>query len=147
MKTSSIFVVIVLAILGIVIITSLAYPYDAKLFPLFIAIPTAVLAVVQIFRETMGRREPQTVPQEEKVARKGFSRDYLAAAAWIAGLALIMCSIGLLAGLPLFTFLYLKLHRQSWLLSIVITLAVLAVIWGGFVVGFKMPLYKGLLFT
>jgi len=122
MKTSSIFVVIVLAILGIVIITSLAYPYDAKLFPLFIAIPTAVLAVVQIFRETMG-------------------------AAWIAGLALIMCSIGLLAGLPLFTFLYLKLHRQSWLLSIVITLIMLAVIWGGFVVGFKMPLYKGLLFT
>ena len=147
MKTSTIFAVIILAILGVIVIKSLGYPYDAKLFPLLIAIPTVVLAVAQILRETRGRREPETVPQEEKVARKGFFRNYLAAPAWIAGLVLTMYSIGLLAGLPSFTFVYLKLHGQSWLLSIVITLAMLALIWGGFVVGFKMPLYEGLLFT
>jgi len=145
MRSSTVFALVILVIMGVVIVMSLGYSYAAKFFPLSVAIPTAALAVVQIVREVRAKTEPTEVPQETKAARRDVFRKYLAALAWIAALLLIIYLVGLLVGFPLFTLLYLKLHRQSWLLSIIVSLAILAVVYGGFVVGLKMPLYGGLL--
>ena len=144
MRASTIFALVVLAIAGIIIIVSLGYSYEASLFPLLITIPMAALAVAQIIKETRAKAE---LPQQgEKVSGKGIFGKYLAVPAWMVALLLIIYLIGLLMGFPLFIFLYLKLHHQSWLLSIVMTLVTIAVIYGGFVIGFKIPLWEGLLF-
>jgi len=145
MRSSTIFALVILGILGVVIVKSLGYPYGARYFPLSVAIPTAALAVVQIVREVRAKTEPREVPRETQAPRKDIFGKYLTAPAWIVTLLLIVYLVGLLVGFPLFTFLYLRLHRQSWLLSIIVPLVILAVVYGGFVVGLQMPLYEGLL--
>jgi len=146
MRFSTIFALIILAIVGLMIVTSLGYSRDAKLFPLMIAIPIAALAVAQIASEVWTKTEPKEMAQEKKVVTRDVLRNYLVAPAWIAALLLITYLVGLLAGFLLFTFLYLRLHRQSWLLSIIVTLVMAAVIYGGFAIAFQVPLYKGVLF-
>jgi hypothetical protein len=145
MKSSTIFALIILATMGLVIIMSLGYPYSAKNFPILVAIPVAALTGVQIVREVRAQAEPKGEPHEPEASRKDTFRKHLAAPAWMAALLLIIYSAGLLVGCPLFTFLYLRLHRQGWLLSINVSLVILAVLYGGFVVGLQISLYRGLL--
>jgi len=146
MRSSTIFALILLAILGIIFVMSLGYPHDARLFPLIIGIPTGALTLALIIREVQAKTGPEDILQRTKVAKKDVLRNLLTAPAWIAALLLMIYLVGFLAGLPLFTFLYLKLHRQGWLLSIIVPTVMVAVIYGGFVMGLKMQLHEGLLF-
>lgn len=142
MRSCTIFAFLMLAILGTIIVMSLGYPAKAKRFPLAIAIPVAALQVVLTIREVRVKAELR----DNEVAGKDAFSNYVAVMVWIAGLLLTIYLVGLLVGFSLFTFIYLKLHRQSWLLSIILTVVMAAVVYGGFVLGFKMQLYTGLLF-
>jgi len=146
MRPHTVFALILLAFFGVVIVISLGYDQRDKLFPLIIAIPTAFIAVVQIVEEVRARTKSQVVPDEKQVARQGVFRGYGAVLGWIAGLLVATYALGLLIGFPLFTFLYLKLHRVGWLLSITLALAIAGLVYGGFAIAFEMPLYKGLVF-
>jgi len=147
MKLRIIFPSVVLAFLIIIIILSLGYSYEAKLFPLLICVPVAVLLVGQILREVRAKVKEEAVPGEKKIATKGALAKALAPPAWIAGLLLSLYLLGYLVGTPLFTLLYLKLHGEKWLLTVIVVLAIIAVVYGGFTLGLKIPLYKGLLFS
>jgi hypothetical protein len=54
--------------------------------------------------------------------------------------------LGYLAGCSLFSVLYLKVHGEKWGMSIGFSLGVIALVYGGFEIALKTPLYRGLLF-
>ncbi|MFC1815885.1 tripartite tricarboxylate transporter TctB family protein [Thermodesulfobacteriota bacterium] len=146
MRPSTIFALIILLILGIIIVISMGYSYEVKRFPLIIGFPVTALLVAIIIKEIRAKAELKDTPQEVEIPRKIVWYNYLVAPFWMAVFLLKIYLIGFLLGLPLFTFLYLKLHNQSWLLSIILPLVMATIIYGGFIVGLKMQLYEGLLF-
>ena len=145
-RSSIIFAVVVLAILIIVAVLSLGLPYKGRLFPLIAVIPISALVVVQVIREVRAKTSAEKIPQEEQPDGEPLLGNRISAAVWIVALLPVIYLFGFLAGFPLYTFLYLKLHRQSWSLSIIIPVVMLTVIYVGFNVALNMPLYKGLVF-
>jgi hypothetical protein len=148
-KPSTVIAISVLVFLIMIIVLSLAYPPNARLFPLMIAIPVSALVIYQIIKEI--RTKPatnapaqKTVDEEEENISLG---KFLLLQLWFVALLLSLYLFGFLLGSALLTFAYLKSHRQSWLVSVLVPLIMAAVIWGGLIVALKSDLYEGLLFT
>ena len=143
MKTRMIFPSAALAIVIILIIVTLGYPYKAKLFPLLIAIPVAALLVVNIVKEAFGRSKLEVESEEKTDSPKDTLFKYLAVAAWMLGFALLIYFSGYLVGVPIFLFLYLKLHGEKWPAAIIYVLVVTVFVYGIFELLFDIQLYKG----
>lgn len=141
----------VLVFLVVVIYMSLGYRPKARLVPLVVAIPVTLLAVWEVGHEakrlwcgqvedtspavssSMGEKEPEG----EEVKSYGV---FL----WVVVLLLLIFTVGFIAGLPLFTFLYLRLSgRTSHLLAAGISLGLLLVIYLAFVMGLNVHFYQG----
>ena len=66
--------------------------------------------------------------------------------AWFSGCTAVIYFLGFLVGIPVFLFLFLKLWaKESWLLSVVLSTAVLVVIYFTFVYILRVPLHRGML--
>jgi presenilin-like A22 family membrane protease len=72
----------------------------------------------------------------------------LSVAAWFAGCTGLIYLFGFVIGIPVFLFLFLKIWaKESWLLSIVLSAAVLGVIFFSFVSILRVPLHEGIFFS
>ncbi|MDI6755791.1 MAG: tripartite tricarboxylate transporter TctB family protein [Thermodesulfobacteriota bacterium] len=126
------------------LIFTLAYPYKSRIFPL-IALSTALfLLVIEIVKEFSTAREKGGVEKEEA---ESFGPKHLAIWAWMVGTVLMLWILGFMGTVVLLPFLYLRFQRESWLLSITISIGCLVFFYGLFNVGLKMPLYPGLLYS
>lgn len=141
---SLIFAIILLFIaLGLVIAT-MAYPIRSKLFPL-IALGTAViLLVVQIYREFSTGKERGT-PEEKR--EKASRSKHLAIWAWLAGTLVMLWIFGFMGTVILLPFLYLRSHKESWLISISLPLGCGIFFYVLFGLALSMPLYPGILLS
>ncbi|MFC1893459.1 tripartite tricarboxylate transporter TctB family protein [Chloroflexota bacterium] len=144
---TTIFLLVIAAILAVLFFVSLEYTAEAKLFPFIIMGITALLIVGLIIREALSHGKNEDVPQVKETTRTGIPLRYLSAPAWFAAFLMMVYLVGYLVTAPLFVFLYLKLHRERWLLSLILAALALAAIYGGFTLGLGMDLYRGILFT
>jgi len=141
----TVFPSVILAIAIILIIVTIGYPYKAKLFPLLIAFSVAALLVAQIVKEASTKSEQETDAEDKKVGLKDTLAKYLTVPAWIIAFALSIYVLGYLVGIPLFFLIYLKLHGEKWLTTVICVLAVIVLVYGVFEVAFDIQLYKGIL--
>lgn len=141
MRASTILAALIGIFIMLLMVTgALNYSFETMLFPYIIGVPIVILCIVQITREI--NKEPESSEGGELEKNK---KSYLIASVWIAGFILMIYLLGYLFAIPLFLLLYLKLHGEKWLLSIIIAGVTTGVIYSGFVLGLKVPLHGGIL--
>lgn len=120
------------------------WPERAALFPLAIALPATVLALVQLGSSALARpappaadEVPSELPQRERLRRS------LEAAGWIVGSAAAVWALGFLAAIPLASLLYLRRAGEGWAASVVIPGATWAFMYGLFDRMLHVPLPAG----
>ena len=134
-----VFSLFLIAVAGYVIYAASHWSFKTGFFPLAIAIPLMILALLQLSLELFGGPEAKA----ERAAEAEFSnalspaesrRRALAAFSWIALFVLLVYLVGFPIAVPLFLFLYLRLQSKvGWSFSTVLT--VLA--WGAFYAVFE----------
>jgi hypothetical protein len=120
------------------------WPEKAALFPLAIALPGTVLALVQLGLAVLAPPEPAApagvlsdLPGSERVRRS------LEVVGWIVGFVGAVWALGFLAAIPLASFLYLRRAREGWAESALIPAATWAFMYGLFDRALHVPLPPG----
>ena len=135
---------IFLAIFLIVVIAATGYNRKARLMPLVIGVPGLVLSAAEVTRQVLRKREPK--PKEAAAGESDHYKKTLRAIGWMVLLVGLIWILGFTLGLPLFSMLFMKTRKESWVTSIIITLSGVGVIYFLFGKGLEMSLYKGFLF-
>ena len=128
---------------------------QARLYPYAIGIPMLILAIVQVILDLKGVKAKQssdatpmdfqfTKDVDPIVARKRAITMF----AWLLGFFLLIWLVGFPIGIALMMFAYLKFQgRESWTLSILLTVIAWLCFWGLFVRLLHLPFPDGLVFT
>ena len=157
-KWSFQFTLLLLAIVLAFVLLSLGYKAEAMLVPLVVGIPTLTLAILVLLGERnprlgklfeisledviAGVERSESAPSETHPGRK-----LLTILAWIFGLFIFVFLVGYVIAIPVFTFLFLKISaRAGWLTTLLLTLVMGGVIYGGFEVAMRGNLFEGILF-
>ena len=128
MKTGNIFFsLFLLALAGYVIYTASHWSFKTGFFPLAIAVPLLLLALLHFVLDLFGKPEAQA----ERVIEAEFSNEVPPAEArrralvtfsWIALFIALVYLVSFPLAVPLFLFLYLRLQsRVSWSYSTILT--------------------------
>ena len=135
---------IFLGIFLVVVLVATGYNRKARLMPLVVGVPGLVLSVGEVARQVLRKREPRL----KETAARGTDeyQKTLRAIGWMVLLVALIWILGFTIGLPLFSMLFMKARKESWVTSIIITLIGVGVIYFLFGKGLEMSLYKGLLF-
>jgi hypothetical protein len=152
-KEEKIFIVILLALATAMTVMSLQFSFESRLLPFTCA---ALAAGLLLFLLLMGyqsglarwyaRQERQALTDLAPMTREE-RRKERTIFAWFLGGVVLVFLVGFLVAIPLFLFLFLRLHaRESWAISVVLPLCVGAIVYGGFVYVLRVPLEGGLLF-
>jgi len=150
-RPSSYFLIVILLFALTLGILSFTYP-DLKtgLIPAIISIIVVILSVVQLRKELFKARQiAGETGSGEKVSAteaSGEFRKYLLVLGWVAGFIFAVYIVGFLVSIPLFMFLYLKLHGQKWRISIIMPIIAIAFVYLIFVVLLKLVLFPGIVF-
>ena len=153
MKGSTIFAGLILLFLVFLLLVSLSYSPELALLPWISISLATVFVVVQLVKEVLAEpigeeKASNTLKFGEWIARvRGIDRCYPITLGWIVGFLISIFLLGFLVAIPIFAFLYLKLHGESWRLSIGLSVLAVGIIYCGFVMALKVSLYKGFLFS
>lgn len=143
------FALVLTAVFAYATVTALALPEGAKLFPLAIALPSLVLAVLLAFislwsrGKTIAARAPDpgedpTLVPEERMRRTGVT------AAWFLGIFAAVYLLGFLVAIPVSAFTYLRFAaREGWAPSIGVAALCWSVVFGVFDRLLHVPLPAG----
>lgn len=142
-RGSLIFAVILLLIVVDLMIATLAYPLGSKLFPLIALGAALILLVIQVFREASATK--QEAPHEKRPVKK-LPPKHWAIWAWLAGTLIMLWIFGFMGTVVLLPFLYLRFHKERWLISITLPLGCGLFFYTLFGLALDMPLYPGVLF-
>lgn len=154
----ALFGLVVLATFLVAIADIRHYPLRARLFPLTVSLPLAVLATYQFLMDIRKRprrepaHEPKTRPSQSgpSLTSEGVTlidhREQLKAMAWLLAFVLGVWGIGFLPTIVLYTFGYIRFEARepSWLAGLVAILALIFV-YGVFVRILNVPLLPGIL--
>lgn len=144
MRRGNLIFTIALFLVSILLLrATLPYPFKAKLFPLIILITVLILLMIQIIREVFALREKGATEGEKG---DGFRAKHLTILIWMAGTVLMLWVLGFMGTVILLPFLYLRFEKESWLLSITLSLGCGVFFYGLFGYFLKMPLYPGMVF-
>jgi hypothetical protein len=128
------FSIFLIVVAGFAIHSAHGWPFKAAFFPLAIAIPLLVLALLQLSLELFGPPEAadnRAVETEfsNEVPPDVARRRVIAIFCWIAAFILFVYLVGFPLAVPLFVFLFLKMQSDvSWQGSFALT----AITWGFF---------------
>jgi hypothetical protein len=115
----------------------LNYPPDAASMPLIIGGVGAALSLLQLIVELRARRGPDT---EQIDLRKD-----LPIYAWVWAFVVGVVAFGFVLAAPVMLFAYLRLRsRERWWVSLILPLAVLALLYGVFDRALGVQLFEGL---
>jgi putative tricarboxylic transport membrane protein len=116
--------------------TAVSWPPRARIFPFAIFGPVLILAIANFVKDL--RRQPWTEAIKQTIAEanldeSSFSKRTRDILVWIVGFFLALWLLGFPLGIPLATFVYLKVaSREGWLTSIAVTVGTWAFIVGVF---------------
>jgi hypothetical protein len=149
-----------------IMITSFGYGYKARLIPLVVTIPCLAFALYRFFADLKGEeKESGTVEDElmkgvmekveevagshkkkkEKMSPEEKRRRFFDIALWIIIFVALIFGIGMLWAIPIFTLLYMRFKKESWVLSLSCAVGLFLGVYFAFIVGTKSYLYEGLL--
>lgn len=143
MKPSTVFALVILAILASTFLVLPGYPLLVKLFPYIVGIPLAALLVIEVLLELFEKPKPVDTPASEAGASVHLN---LTGALWLLAILPLLYLLGFVAGSLVYSFLYMKLHEQRWHVAAGLSVLSAAVIYAGFIAILKIPLYEGLVF-
>jgi putative tricarboxylic transport membrane protein len=138
-KGHIVFSVFLILVGGYVIYSASQWSFKTGFFPLAVAIPLVILALLHLVLQLFGAPETAGGPAVEaefsnEVAPEVARRRVVAIFSWIAGFILLVYLVGFPLAVPLFIFLYLKLQsRESWFFSVALT----GIAWGCFYMLFQ----------
>jgi hypothetical protein len=137
------FTTILFVISILFMIATMSYPHKAKLFPLLTLLVALILLIIQIIREVLPLKGVEAL---RKGKTESFNRRHLAIGAWLLGTVVMLWVLGFMGTVILLPFLYLRFQKESWLLSILLSLGGGFFFYGLFGWGLNMSLYPGVLF-
>jgi TctA family transporter len=145
----ALFTTAVILTLALALWQSRNFGIRAGLFPWVIGIPTLLLALSQLIKDTAGREkiedgevEADAVPPD--IARKRT----IAIIGWTVGCFLLIWLLGFSWAVPLTIFLYLKLSgRESWTITLAVTFCSWLFFYALFERMLHVPFPEGYLFT
>jgi hypothetical protein len=120
-----------------VVVAKLNYPPEAASMPLIIGGCGAALSLLQLIVELQASRGAY----EEQIDLKRDIPIYL----WVWSFVIAVTAFGFVLAAPVMLFAYLKFRsRESWWLSLLLSLAVLGLLYGVFQTALGVPLFDGL---
>jgi hypothetical protein len=138
------------AIAAWVVITALKWPLRTAVFPVTVGVVVFLITTGELF---LGRFEKKGVSEERGEADSSHperkdeplpTRKLLLASSWAMGFFLLILLLGFPISVPLFTFLYLKLHgKEEWGMSLGLSASALACFYGLFVWLLHIPFPEG----
>ncbi len=145
MPGGSFFVAISFLLITILLLrATMAYPPQSRLFPLIALFALIFLLVIQIIKELSAAKEKRRVDATKPDVI--WSR-YLSVWIWIAGCGMFLWLFGFMGTVVFLPFFYLKCQKESWLRSIIVSLACGVFFYTIFDLLLRMPLYRGVLFS
>ena len=149
-----IFMIFLLVIMLLMVFTSFSYSPGSRMLPMISGIFSALLMgfmVLISFSPQIAffyqKFEKKSV-LSEKTLKEDEKKRERSVFAWFSGCTAIIYFLGFLIGIPVFLFLFLKLWaKESWLLSVILSTVVLAVVYFTFVYILRVPLHRGMLFV
>lgn len=139
------------AVVGmIVVIMALRWPFKTALFPVIIAIPVVIMAVIELAMNLQGRKKAEKggvdFKLSEDVDPKVAMRRTLVTFAWIVGFFLLIVLVGFPIAVLLFLLLNLKLQaREGWPLTLILTAATTVFFYGLFIRLLDINFYEGVI--
>jgi len=128
---------------------------QARLYPYAIGIPMLILAIVQVILDLKGVQAKQSsdaTPMDYQFSKETdpalAKKRVITMFAWLLGFFFAIWLLGFPLAIALMVFSYLKFQgRESWVLSIALTVIAWLVFWGLFVKLLTLPFPEGLLIT
>ena len=152
---------------GGIMITAFGYRYKARLIPMVVTLPCLAFAIYRFIVDLRGKEEEgatgedillQGIKEKVEGVSVGFkqkSRMKLTAAEkrrrlldislWILIFLGLIFTVGFLYSIPIFTVAYMRIKRESWVLSVLCAAGLWVGVYLAFVVGTRSYLYEGLL--
>ena len=150
------------------IFISMGYTYKARLIPLVVCIPCLLFALYRFYVELMGKEEGGGVTNEDLLLQgikkvvegtsEGFKQDekeklgkaekqrrFYDILLWIAILLALVFAVGFMIAIPVFTLAYMRIKKETWLLSTLSSIGLTVGVYVAFVIGTESYLYEGLL--
>jgi hypothetical protein len=131
-------------------ITALKWPLKTALFPVVVGIPFFLMATIELFltlsgKDGMPRKDsPVNAPPPEEERESLPAGKTVVAFLLVMSLFALILLVGFVAGITLFVFLYLKVYgKERWGISLVLTAAACASIYGLFVRILNIPFPAG----
>jgi ABC-type sugar transport system permease subunit len=146
-----------LAVISIgVIVSALRWPFKTALFPVIIGSCALLFSLAEFSMSVYETTGGRTKKKKQEAMDFKFSEDIDPAVAkrrtwtafgWIIGFFFLIVLFGFIIGIPLYVFLYIKFHgRESWLVSILMTVGSWFFFWGLFIWLLDTPMPEGLVF-
>jgi hypothetical protein len=146
-KASLALSVVVMIASGYGVIAATAWPWKAALFPLVIGVPLFCLAATEALWTLFGTAPEAQAMDFQLAIGDESGRRTVTAIGWMLGFFAAIVLLGFPIAVPLFMVLYLKMQgRESWALTIAMTLAVWGVFYGLFVYLLHLPFPAGWVF-
>ncbi len=138
-----IFVVAIFLVQILALTATFAYPFKSRIFPSIALSLGLVLSIFQIFRELPILKEKEIPKTGDETIR--LSHKHLVIGAWIVGTTIMLWVLGFMWTVVAFPFIYLRYHRESWPISIILPIACGIIFYFFFGQFLRTPLYPGLL--
>ena len=149
-SSAALFTVVIAILLALALFQSRNFGTRAGLFPWAIGIPTLLLALVQLGKDTLGRAKPKgalaawevAVAVSPEVARQRTVSILI----WTVGFFIAIWLLGFSYSIPVAMLLYLKLAgKEKWPLAIAVTFFTWLFVYGLFERVLSIPFPEGLL--
>ncbi len=149
---TTIFSFFIVAIFIAALWESKRFSFKAGLFPWAIGFPVVALSTIQLIKDLMGKKSGGGLDNLAEVGadlpREVVNRRTASICGWIIGFFLAIWLLGFSTAGALCTFVYLKIgSREKWPISIILTGAVWALIYGVFYGLLYVPFPPGQLFV
>jgi hypothetical protein len=120
-----------------VVVAKINYPPEAAAMPLIIGGFGAALSLLQLIAELRASRGAY----EEQIELRKDIPIYL----WVWSFVIAITAFGFVLAAPVILFVYLRFRsRESWWLCLLLSLGVLALLYGVFQTALGVPLFEGL---
>ncbi|NNC77622.1 MAG: tripartite tricarboxylate transporter TctB family protein [Woeseiaceae bacterium] len=130
---------VMFAIFASMSLLALGFPPKARLLPLLVGVPGAILGLIQLINEV--RQTKNGIDDEEK-----FNAEERYMFLWLFIFFFGILGFGFIFASPILVFGFLYLGRKETLLvGLISAIATLAVLYGVFEKAFEIPLFEGLI--
>ena len=120
MKGGPSILIVLIAVVALSTGVAAGYPYlQAKIVPILVGVAILLLSVVELIRELRGSRNSapamKLVAEDEEEKKEEIKpRSFIPEGCWMVGFFLMICLVGFIAGIGLFTALYAGTRRTKW---------------------------------